>query len=232
MLLVAGPLLAQHGSFYGALTVARGNLEGDLLSRMNDRETFRLRQLAFLQIKQSDRQNLQLAAFASASRPSGSFWEGGLAFEYMLYDWLGIGKTFAVQQGLITNVQGYQTFMRKTTLIVLAFYPEAHATAQPGILDLLAFSRQAVRTKPALTGTYDLAFHIHSDNLDPFFKISGDPFTRTLGAGVGVRIQMLQTLHLGAEVFAMNLLLPVKSSWKYYPVSEYGVRFGFGVRLK
>lgn len=230
-LLADGSLIAREGAFYGALTVAGGSLDGEVVSRMNNRETFRLRQLAFLQINQADRRALQLLALSGQPKPSGRFSEGGFAFEYMLFDWLGIGKTFTVQQGRVRDVQGYQTFLRDATLATVFFFPELHSNMTPGLLELAAFSRQTRRTRPTLTGTYDVSLHAPAEHVAPFLKLSGDPFSRCIGVGTGIWIKA-GPLAVTAEVFALNLILAADPGWKYYPATEYGVRFGIGVRLK
>ncbi|MBL8021305.1 MAG: hypothetical protein JNM27_16665 [Leptospirales bacterium] len=151
-LLSGRTLHAQQGAFFGAFTVAGGSLQGELVSRINDRETFRLRQLAFLQINQVDRRNIQLLTLNSLPERPGRFTEGGFAFEYLLFDWFGIGKTFAWQRGQVSNVQGYQTFLRDTTLLAMLLFPDAHANAPPGLLEAAAASRKTVYTRISSSG--------------------------------------------------------------------------------
>lgn len=224
-------LHAQQGAFFGAVTVAGGSLEGELVSRVNDRETFRLRQLAFLQINQTDRRSIQLLALNSLPDRPGSFTEGGFAFEYMLFEWFGIGKTFAWQRGRVSNVQGYQTFLRDSTLAAMLFFPELHANAPPGLLEAAALSRKKIYTPITSSGTYDLTFHFPGEIFRPFVRVSGDPFSRTFGGASGLWVKGPGITFATLEAFVLNLELE-NNVHKSYPASEYGIRFGAGVRLR
>ncbi|HMY45316.1 MAG TPA: hypothetical protein PKX74_07550 [Leptospiraceae bacterium] len=229
--LVTQNAYGRTGALYAELGFVQGAYSGQGIRHQTQPALTEISQLTFLRAS-GERQSLLLLESAAApdvrARGSGP----RFAFEYFLFPWLEIGRSFEPTVVRVHDVVAAQKLIWQYRAIAPAvgtFYSSGNLNGA----DFLGFQRSTVKSQAYLGGGYEAAVYLPFWVVSPFARLSADPFSGYASVAAGVKV-FIEKFYISAEGVASRQRVPLRNfngSFTYRRAEETGFRICAGYRI-